>query len=130
MTDNKTTEFSFILKSSEHGIGVFAMHDIKEGTYLRLFGDEEKLEDRSQRRSKKDIPKFFWQYCADRGDTLLCPKDFGEMSVGWYLNHSREANATHKDYHWYAARDIKAGEEILIDYNTLEEPGAAKEAYY
>ena len=39
---DKTDEFSFVLKSSEHGIGVFTVHDIKKGTHLRLFGDDDK----------------------------------------------------------------------------------------
>lgn len=37
---DKTDEFSFILKPSEYGIGVFATHNIKKDTYLRLFGKE------------------------------------------------------------------------------------------
>lgn len=124
-----TTEFSFILKSAEHGIGVFAVHDIKAGTYLRLFGDEKELKNRVRILNKKDIPRPFQQYPADRGETMMCPEDFGAMAVGWYLNHSNQANAVHRDYHWYAARDIAAGEEITIDYNTLGEPEESKEEY-
>src|SRR3989338_632179 len=118
----KTDEFSFLLKPSEHGVGVFAMHDIKEGTYLRLFGNEKDGE-RAHIRKKRDIPnKLFLLYCVDMGDEALCPNDFGAMPVGWYMNHSQDANAVHRDYHWYAARYIKEGEEVLADYNTLEEP--------
>lgn len=127
---NTTNEFSFILKPSKHGIGVFATHDIKNGTFLRLFGDEKKLEDRAQKRNKKDIPELFQQYCMDRGDSLICPKDFGHMAVGWHLNHSKTPNAVHCNFDWYAARDIRAGEEITIDYNSLEEPENAREDYY
>ena len=36
---NSTNEFSFVLKPSSHGIGVFAVHDIKEDTSMRVFGD-------------------------------------------------------------------------------------------
>ena len=128
--ENKTTEFSFILKSAEHGVGVFAAHDIKEGTYLRFFGDETEMAGVSVIRNKNDVPEFFRQYCLDRGDTLFCPKDFGRMEVGWYLNHSKTPNAYHKDYDYYASQDIKAGEEITIDYNTLEEPEETKEDFF
>lgn len=129
--ENHTTEFSFLLKPSQHGVGVFAVHDIAKGTYLRLFGDEEQLEERSQVRKIEDIPEVFRSFCMYRADrTLIVPKDFGCMPVGWYLNHAKEANAFHRDFQWYAARDIQAGEEILIDYNTLEEPENAKEVYY
>jgi len=127
---NVTNEFSFILKQSKCGIGVFATHDIEKDTFLRLFGKEEKDKSRARVMKKKDVPDIFREYCADRGDELLCPKDFGEMSVGWYLNHSKDSNAYHKDYLFYAFRDIRKGEEIFIDYNSLEEPEETKDDYY
>ena len=37
----KTTEFSFILKPSKYGVGVFATHNIAKGTYLRLFNEKD-----------------------------------------------------------------------------------------
>ncbi|MDP2812530.1 MAG: SET domain-containing protein [bacterium] len=129
--ENKTTEFSFILKPSEHGLGVFAAHDIKKNTHLRLFGDNETLNLRSLLRKKDEVPKLFRNYCMDRGDKLICPKDFGQMHVGWYLNHSKKSNAyPDKDYKWYAAKHIKEGEEITINYNLLCEPEDNKPNYY
>lgn len=128
---NRTDEFSFLLKPSQHGIGVFAVHDINKGTHLRLFGSEDTLSLRSLARDKESVPKIFQQYCMSRGDKLICPKDFTTIPVGWYLNHSNSANTFRDDdYKWYASRDIKEGEEILINYNLLEEPEEAQEDYY
>lgn len=128
---NITSEFSFILKPSDHGIGVFAVYDIQKGTHLRLFGDKETTDLRSIVRPKNSVPELFQQFCMDRGDKLICPEDFGHMHVGWYLNHSKEPNTFRDDdFKWYALRDIKAGEEITIDYNSLEEPQEAREDYY
>ena len=77
------------------------------------------------------MPDMFIQYCLDRGDTLICPKDFGCMEIGWYLNHSKTPNAYHDDdYNYYASNDIKAGEEITIDYNLLGEPEDTKEDFF
>ncbi len=130
-TMNFTNEFSFLLKPSNHGIGVFAVHDIDKRTHLKLFGQENSLSQRSIEREAKDIPEIFQQYCMNRGDKLICPKDFSAMPVGWYLNHSQDANTFRDDdYKWYARRDIKAGEEILINYNILEEPQEAREDFY
>ena len=82
-------------------------------------------------RNKKDVPDMFIQYCLDRGDTLICPKDFSCMEIGWYLNHSKTPNAYHDDdYNYYASSDIKTGEEITIDYNLLGEPEDTKEDYF
>lgn len=127
---DSTNEFSFVLKPSEHGIGVFAAHDIKEGTYLRLFGDEPELTDRSRTLKASEVPDTFKEYCINKGDELIGPQDFGAMPVGWYLNHSVNSNATHRNLHWYASRDIVAGEEILVDYNSLGEPEKGKEDFY
>lgn len=128
---NITTEFSFVLKPAEHGIGVFAVHDINAGTYLRFFGNQANSDDISVIRRKKDVPEFFRQYCVSQGDILHCPKDFGRMEIGWYINHSKTPNAYHRDYcYYYALRDIKAGEEITIDYNSLEEPKEEGQDYY
>lgn len=122
-----TDEFSFILRPSEFGIGVFAVHDIKEGTYLRLFG----AEDGSRLMDKSEVPEIFRDYCVDHGDKIYCPEDFGRLQVGWYLNHSKNPNAKpDENYSYYAKRDIKAGEEITVDYNLLNEPEEAKKDYY
>ena len=128
--EEKTTEFSFMLKPAKYGIGVFAAHDIKAEAYLRLFGSEDGVTDVSVVRNKKDVPEFFRQYCLDRGDTLRCPKDFGCMEFGWFVNHSKTPNIYHRNYDYYALHDIKAGEEIKVDYNTLGEPEEAKDDYY
>lgn len=132
-----TSEFSFVLKPSTHGIGVFAAHRIMAGAHLRLFGDEDnQLVQFSDRlRPKREIPELFQQYPIDRGEFVKGPQDFGCMPIGWYLNHSNDSNAKRGksvNDHWefYAARDIAAGEEILIDYNSLEEPEEAREDYY
>ena len=126
---NTTNEFSFILKPAKHGIGVFAVHDIKAGTFLRLFGDDEHPEE-NRMLQKEVVPDLFRQYCIDRGPELACPDDFGRMPIGWYLNHSQIPSAAHTNWEYYATRDIAAGDEITIDYNTFEESEEAKEDYY
>ena len=125
-----TNEFSFILKPSKHGVGVFTVHGIKAGTYLQVFSNEERTGQGARRIDKEKVPETLKDYCIDRGDQLACPTDFSAMSIGWYMNHSKTPNAAHKNYRYYAMRDIEAGEEILIDYNTLEESEDAKDDYY
>lgn len=107
-----------MLKPSQiHGIGVFAVHDIAKGTKLRLFPRSDKF--RVLKKDDKD-EQFIKTYCVSLGKKRYsCPKDFGRMSIGWYLNHSDSPNAYHKKYTYYAGREIKSGEEITIDYNTL-----------
>jgi len=126
-----TDEFSFILKASKHGVGVFAAHPIKAGTLLNLLG---KNHDDFMEREKDSVPEVFQSYCLQYGNgKVICPKDFSRMSVEWFINHASQAEATvvSKDgVHHYAARDIKEGEEITIDYNVFNEDENLKEDYY
>ena len=126
---DSTNEFSFVLKPAEYGVGVFAVHDVKEGTYLRLFRGENETS-RDVWRNRKDVPEIFQEYCLSRGEELRCPMDFGKMEVGWYLNHSKTPNTHHKDYNYYALKDIKVGEEISVDYSSFDEPEDSKADYY
>lgn len=121
---SETSEFSFVLAPSKiHGIGVFATHNIKKGTKLRLFSEED------PRYISIDSPllnsplkkKFCETYCVKDADGYYCPLDFGKKEIGWHLNHSKVANAYHIEYIYYALKDIDEGEEITIDYGTLNE---------
>ena len=120
------TEFSFMLSPSHlGGIGVFATHDIPKGT--RLFSQKF-----AKRKMKiKDVPSAFIKYCIFIDDEeCFCPEQFNRMEIGWYINHSHCPNIGKIDGLVYALSDIKAEEEILIDYNELDEPEHLKEVYY
>lgn len=132
-----TGEFSFLLKPALHGVGVFAAHDIAEGARLDLFGRDEEPAHWYRTLKKEEVPEYFRQFCLDRDDGFICPPDFRVIPVGWYLNHSKEPNAKlgpdvspHRKLTWYAARFIKEGEEILIDYNQINEVSEADASYY
>lgn len=132
------SEFSFILKPSQlGGIGVFATHDIAAGT--PVFTQEFNL----RTLKIKEVPEELIKYCIYTNDEeCLCPERFDRMEIGWYLNHSSAPNIARKSTigedqcndlkkrDLYAIKDIKAGDEILIDYNYLNEPEEFKEEYY
>lgn len=135
----KWSEFFCVIKPSPlGGVGVFATCDIHKNT--QLFTNPFKI----RLLKSKDIPEEFIQYCARINDTdCLCPERFDRMEIGWYINHSFEPNIarksveyTAKEIHrekarpFYAVRDIRAGEEILVDYTYLKEPEHLKEEFY
>ena len=129
----KTTDrFSFVLKPStivNGGVGVFALHDIAEGTHMEVFlpDFEEEVCD------KAEVPEELQAYCLDReGGKILCPKHFNRLDIGNYLNHSAErANLRYEKGKGYVtARDIQKGEELLADYRQLGEPEEAWAEYY
>lgn len=141
------SEFSFVLKPSKYGgVGVFATHDIPLGTVI--FNQDIKQNLRVLKI--KDVPEDSIKHCIYiNAEECLCPERFDRMEIGWYLNHSAEPNIAKKsstkftlindaqdfydkrDKHpFYAVKDIKAGDEILIDYNELNEPEHLKEDYF
>lgn len=116
---DRTDEFSFLLRPCAHGIGVFAAHDIRAGTYLRLDKDPDAEISRKVRRD--EVPGEFIKYCIELdAEWVIRPNDFGHLEVVWFLNHCASPNAGHRDFRYHALRDIRAGEEITIDYRSLE----------
>ncbi len=126
----KTTNgLSFILKpSNKNSVGVFALHGIAKDTYMELF-----LADfQEEVRDEKDVPEELQGFCLNREDgKLLCPKYFNSMDIGNYLNHSENANLRYeRGRGYFAARDIKKGEELFANYRQLGEPSEKRDAYY
>ncbi len=122
MTNKKTDEFLFILKPSPiEGVGVFTATKIKKGPQLRLFQNSEKIRFIAYTSATaKQHGKLLKRYCVESTKGYFCPDDFGRMSIGWYLNHSKRPNAFHKNYTYYTKRDIEKDKEITIDYSTLD----------
>ena len=132
---NTTDRYSFILKPSTvegAGVGVFALHNIAEGTYLELF-----LKDfQEEICEEKDVPEELRIFCiAQENGKLLCPKLFNRLDIGNYLNHCDSSNAVYKKgAGYFAKRDIKKDEEIFTDYRSIDEqlgaPRNIKDNYY
>lgn len=120
------SEFSAVLKPSPiHGIGVFATHDIPKGT--KVFSDLN-----YKWYELNSVPVELRKYCQFlTEDTVRGPERFDRMEVDWFLNHSNNPNIVEiREEHWIAVKDIKAGEELLIDYAQLNEPEHLKESFY
>jgi SET domain-containing protein len=126
----KCTEFSFVLKQSSQGnIGLFAAHDIAQGTLILDKPFELRV------MQTKDIPKDFLQFSIPINSIeSACPEHFDRMEIAWYMNHSSNPNIEKridvayenvidllKALTFYAIKDIKAGDEILIDLHKVQQ---------
>lgn len=121
------TEFSFILKPSIiGGVGVFATHDLPAG--IRVFSAASSV----RKLKVSELPQQFIKYCPMVSDEeCFGPEQFDRMEIRWYLNHSHQPNVKRiAPGHFVTFREIKAGEEVLIDYNQFDEPEHLKEDYY
>lgn len=119
--------FITLKPSTIHGIGVFALCDIPKGcrdifskgvgNWIKLsIDDVEKLPDHSK--------NLVETYCLFDEDHYYVP-DYGfkVMDMVNYLNHSSQPNvcSVNDGEQYEALRDIKAGEELLVNYNSLVE---------
>jgi hypothetical protein len=110
--------------SNIHGVGVFAIRDIPQGTYVFSEDDEPIVwvDKRSTERTPQALKELYDDFCIIKGDKYGCPKSFDALTISWYLNDSREPSvAADKEYRFYALRDIKAGEELTADYCTYSD---------
>lgn len=103
------------LSDGEFNRGVFATQDIKKG---ELFHEAPVIaypNEEHEHIEKTLLADYAFEYGINHSAILL--------GYGMLFNHSYEPNATYEinfDNHtfdFFAYRDIKAGEEILINYN-------------
>src|SRR5437870_10741302 len=114
------------LKPSKiHGVGVFAIQNIKKGTYI-FPEDNERIiwVNESQLR---DIPpplgRLYKDFAIIKGKKYGAPQNFDRLTTAWYLNHSKKPNvAIDGSFRFYALRYIRTGEELTVDYDTYSDP--------
>ncbi|OXS80567.1 SET domain-containing protein [Domibacillus enclensis] len=103
------------LSDGEFNRGVFATRDIKKGEMLHEAPVIPYPNDQHVHIEKTLLADYAFEYGANHTAMLL--------GYGMLFNHSYEPNAVYDihfeshSFKFYAYRDIKAGEEILINYN-------------
>ncbi|KYC97017.1 SET domain-containing protein [Heyndrickxia sporothermodurans] len=103
------------LSNGEFNRGVFATCDIKKGVLLHEAPVISYPNDQHQYIEQTLLADYAFEYGINHSAILL--------GYGMLFNHSYEPNAIYEinfDNHtfdFYAYRDIKAGDEILINYN-------------
>jgi len=117
--------FLVVKPSKISGVGVFTMTPIAKGAFIPVFGNDPSIFVSLKGRRKEEI-RLIKNYCIACGKKYECPRNWHHMEIGWYLNHSRKPNALYRQQKngelvYYAKRNIKAGEEITIDYKVFGE---------
>ena len=108
--------------SDIHGVGVFALAPIAKGTNV-FARDQRPLTwvDAAELEGVEPFERAFYEdFAIRRGGRFGCPESFDQLSVGWYVNETREGEmpnlAPTPEDELIAARDIAAGEELTVDY--------------
>jgi hypothetical protein len=114
--------YGFELGKSPHGIGVIARRPIKKGQALHLWrpGDWKEWNPRTFKKLK-------WcnKWCIYAWDKFYGPAEPHRMSHAWYVNHSSTPNARtsyarNGNWKFVALKNIRSGEEVTVNYSTLD----------
>jgi hypothetical protein len=111
-------------RSDVHGVGVFAIRNIKKGA--KIFGSDDGgmvwISKKEIRNLPKAIKALYQDFAVLKDGRYACPRSFNQLTPAWYLNDSKSPNACcDEHYDFFALRDIKEGEEITADYSTYSE---------
>jgi SET domain-containing protein len=111
--------------SKIHGVGVFAIQNIKKGTYI--FPEDNDRITWVDERQLRDIPtplgRLYKDFAIIKGKKYGAPRNFDRLTTAWYLNHSKKPNvAIDRNFRFYALLYIRAGEELTVDYDTYSDP--------
>jgi uncharacterized protein len=117
------------LRAGPTGVGVFAIRDIPAGTVLFVgdtgattrvpVEDVERIED-------GEIRQMYFDFCPVVDGAFVAPRDFNQLTMGWYLNHSDDPNVLcEQGLRFVVRRLVAKGEELKVDYATFSESAAA-----
>ncbi len=122
-----TNSFTRLQPSPIHGVGVFAIRDIPNGT--NIFRD-----DRSEMiwvnreevlKLSGDVRRLYDDFCVLKNGRYGCPNGFNNLTIAWYINKPLEGQNPNTEcrgeYDFFAARDIRAGEELTVNYETYSD---------
>jgi hypothetical protein len=113
----------------EGGVGVFAIRKINKDMVLFSGDNEEMLwvNEDSLPKAPKEIRRLYDDFAAIKEKRYGCPPTFNRLTMSWFLNEPKEGGVPNvgcdpKTYDFFALREIKAGEELLVDYSKYSEP--------
>lgn len=117
--------YAMLKPSAIHGIGVFAIRDIPKGCrtiFSSGVGEWKKLPIADVEQLPAAVRNLVETYCLYDEENYFVP-DYGFklMDLALYLNHSGTPNlaSVNEGEYFEATRDIKEGEELLVNYNSI-----------
>ncbi len=129
----KSNIYCRLKQSPIHGVGLFAIRDIPKGVNplrgcrpINWIGFDEK----ELKNLDPAINKLVHDLCAMEDGKMWLP-DFSlnGVDISFFINNSSEnpnlevvdSDETNGDYMYITTREIKSGEELMIDYSTYDE---------
>ncbi len=127
LTELCDNTYVMLRPSPIEGIGIFAVQDITKG--CRDMFSKPDVNENWITISKSEVEKLpahaqlmVGNYCLYNDDHYFVP-DYGfkKIDISLFLNHSDQPNITsiNEGEYFEALRDIKHGEELVIDYGEI-----------
>ncbi len=114
------------------GVGLFALTKIPKDTRLDICQETDfKFVNKKFVKSKYQ-KEMFQVFGVATKNGYWVPKSFNSMSIGWLINHSDSPTlewrkvGKSKEVTYFSKRAIKSGEELTIDYNSLDKTNNVK----
>lgn len=112
------------LAKTRVGIGVRAERPIKKGSRIDAWEHGDMIWVPLESVTDIEYLKWLNVFGIIVWQGFYAPKNPMRLSLAWYINHSERPNVkiavTPKTWTIRARRDIKAGEELTVDYGTLD----------
>ncbi len=117
--------YATLRPSKLHGIGVFAIKDIPQGT-KDVFSNHDAEWIKVSKEEVNNLPEESIQlvenFCLYDKDHYYVPEyGFKVFDMVVFLNHSETPNliSINDGEYFETTRDIRCGEELLVDYGTI-----------
>jgi SET domain-containing protein len=127
MQELQNNTFVMLKPSPIEGIGVFAIQDIPKG--CRNMFSKPGIDDEWITLSKNEVSTLpphaaflVGNYCLYDEENYFVPaRGFKKIDLSLFINHSDQPNiiSINDGDYFETTRDIKAGEELLIDYGGI-----------
>jgi hypothetical protein len=111
----------FLAASPIQGVGVYTWFPVAKGRMIFPYNDVDDCVLITSPPAEGPLKVMTNRYGVETKEGIWIPSDFNRMGVWWFLNHSTEPNIEYEGNDIVAARDLAAGEELTIDYRTLDE---------
>jgi hypothetical protein len=110
----------FLAPSTIQGLGVFTWVPVAQGNLIFPYDVVEDCVLITDPPPEGPLKVIVNRYGIETKEGIWIPSDLNRMGVWWFINHSSEPNIGYLGNDIVAARDLVAGEELTIDYRTLD----------
>jgi SET domain-containing protein len=125
LLDELASTFAMLKASPLHGVGVFAIRNIRQNEskiFSSEIGEWVELSFEEVRNLPAEIQALIENYCLfDEKGYFVPAHGFKSIDLSLCLNHSDNPNLISVDdgAYFIATRDILNGEELTVDYGTI-----------